>query len=71
MTLLRLLLLGAAAGLARGHGQAVEQKDDANLDAKGYAEQHVSAEAAFMCNWLIPLALIDASGASHVSIIIT
>jgi hypothetical protein len=50
MTFLRLLLLGAAAGLARGHGQAVEQKDDANWDAKGYAEQHVSAEAsAFLC----------------------
>ncbi|KIM32252.1 hypothetical protein M408DRAFT_326881 [Serendipita vermifera MAFF 305830] len=43
MPFLRLLLLGAAAGLVNGHGQHAEQ-DGAASDAKNYAEQHMRQE---------------------------
>jgi len=46
MPFIRLLLLGAAAGLVNGHGQHAEPKDGAAWDAKTYAEQHVCTSAA-------------------------
>jgi hypothetical protein len=45
MPFIRLLLLGATAGLIRGHGQHTEQTDGTSWDAKSYAEQHVSPSA--------------------------
>lgn len=45
MPFIRLLLLGATAGLIRGHDQHTEQADGATWDAKSYAEQHVSPSA--------------------------